>query len=417
MKKTFLSIIFIILLTFGGAADTEKRRERNLRVFDDVWETIRDRYYDANLRGIDWEKQRTIFRGRAAEAADNTELYTLLQMMIGELRDSHTRLHTPEEKYDWRTPSVVGIGLNVREIEGQIVVTSVLKDSPAEEKGFRGGEILKKIDGVTAEEFFARKLSAAKGSSTEAAARLRAAAKLFDGAENSAVSLEWISKGRTKSAELKRVRRIVEPSLNVRRIKNILIVDFDAFTPEIGRELVNAFRINRENLRGIVLDLRRNRGGAAETMLETASLFLPPKRSFGAFYDRRGIVSIEAQTKSRAMFIAEDINLENVPLVVLTETMTASAAEIFTAVLKNFRQTPTLGTQTCGCVLAIRRRHLLPDGGVLEVSELDFKMSDGSRLEGKGIAPTEQIVPKYKDLLENRDRVMQRALEILNAPK
>ena len=46
-----------------------------------------------------------------------------------------------------------------------------------------------------------------------------------------------------------------------------------------------------------------------------------------------------------------------------------------------------IGTGTCGCVLAIRSRHALPDGGVLDVSEFDYRTAAGVRLEGRGIIP------------------------------
>src|SRR5215213_6448958 len=50
-------------------------REGRLAVFDDVWETVRDRYYDPSFHGLDWQAQRETFRPLAAEATDAAELY------------------------------------------------------------------------------------------------------------------------------------------------------------------------------------------------------------------------------------------------------------------------------------------------------------------------------------------------------
>jgi C-terminal processing protease CtpA/Prc len=72
-----------------------------------------------------------------------------------------------------------------------------------------------------------------------------------------------------------------------------------------------------------------------------------------------------------------------------------------------------LGQNTCGCVLAIRRRHTLPDGGELDVSEMDYRTSTGARLEGVGVVPDEIVTLKRTDLLARRDRALERALAFL----
>jgi C-terminal processing protease CtpA/Prc len=64
-------------------------------------------------------------------------------------------------------------------------------------------------------------------------------------------------------------------------------------------------------------------------------------------------------------------------------------------------------------VLAIRRRHTLPDGGELDVSEMDYRTSTGARLEGVGVTPDETITLKKRDLLARRDRALERALDYL----
>jgi carboxyl-terminal processing protease len=100
-------------------------------------------------------------------------------------------------------------------------------------------------------------------------------------------------------------------------------------------------------------------------------------------------------------------------LVILTSERTASAAEIFVASIKAARRATLIGTGTCGCVLAIRRRHLLPDGGELDVSEMDYRTSLGRRLEGNGVAPDEIITPDLSDIRAGRDRIIERAIERL----
>ena len=73
-----------------------------------------------------------------------------------------------------------------------------------------------------------------------------------------------------------------------------------------------------------------------------------------------------------------------------------------------------IGAATCGCVLAIRNRHPLPDGGLLDVSEFDYRTANGTRLEGRGIKPDETISSTRKDIYSRRDAALEVALRSLN---
>src|SRR6476469_3198566 len=61
--------------------------EGRLAVFDDVWETIQERYYDPKFHGIDWQAKRNVFRPAAARASGTHEFYEVLRQMIASLRD------------------------------------------------------------------------------------------------------------------------------------------------------------------------------------------------------------------------------------------------------------------------------------------------------------------------------------------
>jgi hypothetical protein len=61
-------------------------REGRLAVFDDLWQTVADRYYSANFHGVDWLAQRSLFRPLAAAAPGSRELYLQLRRMLALLR-------------------------------------------------------------------------------------------------------------------------------------------------------------------------------------------------------------------------------------------------------------------------------------------------------------------------------------------
>src|SRR3712207_6969560 len=64
-----------------------------------------------------------------------------------------------------------------------------------------------------------------------------------------------------------------------------------------------------------------------------------------------------------------------------------------------------------GCVLGIRRRHRLPDGGILDVSETDYHTAAGTRLERAGLAPDVHVPVTAQDLRAGRDAALQHALD------
>ncbi len=142
--------------TFAPAARADEER---VRVFDNVWELVRERYYDPALRGVDWEGLGESLRPQAARARDEAEFYTVLRRLLGSLRDPHTRVFPPGESVDWRVQRFVTVGLSVREIEGSVVVTSVARGSEAARAGLKPGDAVLSVDGERAEAVVARRLN------------------------------------------------------------------------------------------------------------------------------------------------------------------------------------------------------------------------------------------------------------------
>ncbi|MBD0371531.1 MAG: PDZ domain-containing protein [Pyrinomonadaceae bacterium] len=417
-------LLFILLSAFylspssvaarGDALVSTETREGRLAVFDDVWETIRDRYYDASFNGLDWEDARERFRPQAAEAKDGAEFYAVLRRMVGTLRDAHTRVYAPEEKFDWQHPRVITTGISVREVEGQPVVVSLERGSQAERAGLRVGDIITSVDDKPALTLFMKRLENVTGASTVQSARARVMATLLAGDAASTVKVTWrASDAVERAGVLRREWRDRTAKLVLEKRGDFFIVRFDAFTQKVALDLMRALKSSLRKARGIVIDLRNNGGGDSEAMTDVASAFLSPRTSLGRFTDRTGRTSVEPQTRTSMLMAAESIVRFDGPLVILASERTASAAEIFVASIKEARRALLIGTGTCGCVLAIRRRHLLPDGGELDVSEMDYRTSSGVRLEGVGVAPDEIITLSLSDIRAGQDRAIERALERL----
>ena len=104
---------------------TAETREGRLRIFDDVWETVRALYYDPNLRGLDWEGLRAKYRPEAASAVGPQQLYAVLRRMLAHLSDPHTRVYEPGRGADWRETRHVAVGVQLRVLSGEAIVARV----------------------------------------------------------------------------------------------------------------------------------------------------------------------------------------------------------------------------------------------------------------------------------------------------
>ncbi|MDT7779769.1 MAG: carboxyl-terminal processing protease, partial [Acidobacteriota bacterium] len=399
----------------GESAGYSATREGRLRIFDEVWEQVRERYFDPGFQGVDWQEVRQDLRPKAAEARDETELYAVLRRMLGHLRDPHTRVFAPGESMDWRVQRYVSVGVSVRELAGALVVTDVERGSEAASAGVRAGDSVLSLDGEPVSSLVARRL-AEQGAAGSSAARLIAVSHLFDGPRDSTVRLNFARAGesRERSATLNREPHTRLPSFEVHgEGRGVRLVRFNIFTPEVATQFTRALKDELKDARALVIDLRDNGGGEAESMADLASTLLPAGLSLGRFTDREGAIRLEPFTRTALLSSADSFARFSRPVVLLTNAHTASAAEVFAAAMRETNRASVIGEATCGCVLGIRRRHQLPDGGILDVSEMDYHTARGARLEGTGLRPDISVEPTREDLRRRRDRALERALEIL----
>ena len=407
----------------SGSSVSAETREGRLRVFDDVWETVRALYYDPALGGVDWARVRERFRPAAADARGREELYAVLRRTLAQLGDPHTRVFAPGESADWREVRYVSAGVRLRELEGEWVAVEVEHGAEAWRAGVRAGDALLSLDGEPVAAVAARRASEFlpdDGERSAKLARVRAAAALFDGPEGSLVTAVFRGDdGRERSARLVRRQLTREPELRVRRGRGgVGLVWFNAFTPETAAALSRALRGELKDARALVLDLRDNGGGDAEAMTDVASLLVAPGRQLGTFSDHAGRAALEPRTRDALLSTARPPARFTGPVVLLTGARTASAAEVFAAALKESgRARALVGEATCGCVLGVRRRHALPDGGTLDVSEMDYRTAAGRRLEGAGLVPDETVTPTRRSLRDGKDLALERAFEILRASR
>ena len=125
-----------------------------MQSFETVWQTINDKYFDPNFGGLDWSEVHDRYQPQITAAQNEGEYYLLINKMLLELNVSHIGVVPPD---DLRQIAPIlsaegSIGIDIRMIEDNAVITSVKSDSPGAQAGLRPGYIIKGIDGIKIEQ-------------------------------------------------------------------------------------------------------------------------------------------------------------------------------------------------------------------------------------------------------------------------
>ncbi len=364
------------------------RGERNLRVFDCAWETVKTYYYDEAFHGVDWDAARARHRPAAEAARDDDALYAAIGSLLGELKDGHTRAQSPQVVEERRERRWVGLGLETAALKdsgGQVLVTNVSSWSPASHAGVRPGWILRTCNGQEAHGF----LSARRFSDGEAVA---------------CVFLD--QRSRTRTLDL--VARVVHvPPVRERRLLNrgCIYLRFDEFKYADAAWLYRQLLVYGD-VPSLIIDLRYNSGGDIFCLEAMAGLFIPGGKVLGTAAKSgmppRSIASHRPRFtpyyEGRVAFIVS--------------SATSSAAEIFANAMREYCRSPIVGQRTVGHVLNAYQG-VLPDGGEITFSIRDFLTPDGRHLEGAGVEPDVKVVYRIEDLRAGRDIGVAAALAAL----
>ena len=173
-------LIFALLTACGISKKTESTivaadvpaslsRQERIEIFEDVWKTINEQYYDSSFHGVNWQETHNRYRPRVETAENDVEFYRLFEEMLAVLRDAHTVFRHPQADVGNNINPPGSVGISLGEVEGKTAITAVEPDSDAARAGVRPGMILLKVNGKLIEELFAEIRARFAGSSTEQA--------------------------------------------------------------------------------------------------------------------------------------------------------------------------------------------------------------------------------------------------------
>src|SRR4051794_37198895 len=137
----------IFFLALACAAQT-RERELNLESFEKVWQTVRDKHWDPKINGLDWQGIHDELRPKVEAAKSTVEARAWMASMLDRLKQTHFGIIGSDIYSELDSGGGSGSpGLDVRALDGHLVITSVEPDSPAAKRGIQAGWEIARIDG------------------------------------------------------------------------------------------------------------------------------------------------------------------------------------------------------------------------------------------------------------------------------
>ncbi|MES2295766.1 MAG: S41 family peptidase [Pseudomonadota bacterium] len=403
----------------GAALSAAQRQD----AFDFVWQRIKDNYVDPALRGVDWQGVGARYRPLAMAAAGDDAFWHTLDNMTGELGDSHTRVMSSKQYGYFHQRQVLSLGLGVRQIEGELLVTGVAAGSEAGLAGIRAGNKLLSIDGVPAQLWWQDKRAKARRQSTAHATAASVARVLNSGdpdqpGERVTLTLERNDHS-VLAVTLLRAPLDAKDSVKAVRLASgygYLRLSGFGHDAQLHAATDAAFDAIRST-KGMLLDLRGNGGGSTAFADALASKWLSKPSAAGRVATRDGkpvsLLFIPIGNRLEHT-IAGTPNAYRAPLVILIDASSASASELLASSLQGLGRAKVVGETSCGCLQTYFGYTNVPGGGALAYSEMDFFAANGKRIEGVGVLPDVEVGPSRHDLQIGRDAQLEAALALLD---
>jgi carboxyl-terminal processing protease len=323
------------------------------------------------------ETYKTLREGYYQETKSDQLLNGAIEGMIKSLNDPYSTYMTPEQAASFHEnieSSFEGIGAEIREEEGKIVVVSPIKGSPAEKAGIKPNDRIRKVDG-----------------------------KSLDGMTASEAVLHIRGKKGSK-AELVIERPGVPGELNITLIRDTIPLEtvYHEMLPEqMGKiqitkvsettftEFSKAVEdLKKQGMKGLIIDLRQNPGGLLNVTVKMVDMLLP---------EGKMILQVEYRDGGKETY-RSDKETFDLPIVVLIDDGTASAAEIMAAALKESGGVPLVGTKSFGKG-TVQTTKSFEDGSDIKYTIAKWLTPNGNWVHKDGIEPDYKVeLPAYANL-------------------
>ncbi|HWK47540.1 MAG TPA: S41 family peptidase [Stellaceae bacterium] len=357
-------IAFLSPLPAGQAAQNNSETFKQLQLFGDVFERVRQDYVEP--------------------VTDEQLIESAISGMLSSL-DPHSSYLNAKNFKDMQVQTrgeFGGLGLEVSQENGMLKVVSPIDNTPAAKAGIKPGDLIVQIDGE----------STANLSLTEAVDKMR-------GPANSSIKVT-IRREQLDPFDVTMTREIIKvPSVSYHmESNNVGYVRISSFSEQTDSGLTSALADLKQKasgkLNGLVLDLRNNPGGLLDQAIAVSSDFL----------DRGEVVSTRGRRPEDVQrFNAKQHDLlEGKPMVLLINGGSASASEIVAGALQDHHRALLLGTKSFGKG-SVQTIMPVAGGGAMRLTTARYYTPSGRSIQAKGIDPDIVVEPAKIERIEQGD--------------
>lgn len=388
-------------------------RERGRMMLGQIKSDLKKNYYDPTLHGMDVDARFRQAEEEIKRAATIGQITAAIAQALLDLNDSHTFFLPPIQS------THVDYGWEMQMIGDKCYVIAVRPGSDAEAKGLKAGDRILSVNGFQPSRadlwkmrYYYQALSLQTGLAVVAqspgaaerpmalAARVRSGPVVYRGG-----SLDYNLEDEKNRRQFKDTHRHYPVG------EDLLIWRMSSFN--LTKEGVDDMMNKARRKKSLILDLRGNGGGAEETMLRLIGNFFARDIKVGDIKRRAGSKPLVAKSRGNDIFDGT--------LVVLVDSGSASAAEVFARVVQLEKRGTVIGDRTAGAVMRskIHVHNLGADSAVFygaSITDADLIMTDGKSLEHTGVVPDKLLIPSGIHLATARDLVLAYATNNLGAP-
>jgi C-terminal processing protease CtpA/Prc len=414
MKIIRLLFCFTVLGLFSAVIEAQTldnvAKGQAIDMLNNVQSAIKKEYYDDKFGGVDLDVRFKAAKEKLKSAVTLGQAFSIIAQAVIELNDSHTRFFPPA------TNHIVEYGLRMKLFGNKAFIIAILPGSDAEKQGLHVGDEILKLNG-----FFPTRSELWK--MIYYYYTLNPQTKLALEVKNPTGQIRQIEVT-AKITELKRVVSLynsIDFAEAVREgdklsnsqvhyfkeIGNALIWKMPSFVfdpVEVATQIARA-----RDKQFLILDLRGNGGGYVVTLEKLAGFFFEKDTKIADLKGRKKMDPQMAKTEGKNVYKGN--------VIVLIDSASGSAAEIFARLMQIEQRGIVLGDRSAGAVM--QSKGIRFDAGVntmidysMNLTMADVIMTDGRSLERVGVEPNVTILPSGNDLATQRDPVLAAALQL-----
>jgi C-terminal processing protease CtpA/Prc len=406
LGSLLLAVVLSCLPSFAQSLDGVARGQAK-DMLNSVKDQIKDNYYDSKYGGVDIETRFKAAEAKLEKAASLGQAFGIIAQAVIDINDSHTKFYPPP------TTVAVEYGWRLQMVGNKCFITAVKPGSDAEKQGLKPGDEVLSIEGFKPHRkelwkinYYYNVISPRQGlslvvlSPTGEQKTLNLASKLNN--KPAVKTLEEV----IRSYELSEGRGSTHHFLKVGNATIWKMPNF-LLDPSDVDEIMTGRAVQSQNL---ILDLRGNGGGYVLALEALAGYFVDSDTKIADLKGRKPMKPQMARSRGSKVYRGK--------LVVLVDSRSGSASEIFARFVQINGRGVVIGDQSAGAVMQSRGvpmslgvNSIVPYG--MNLTNADVIMSDGVSLEHTGVTPQLTILPSPADLASNADPALAAALTLL----